>query len=230
MPDLWTAPAGTPADLRVLPMLPIPAGAHVEHLIWHGDPTGDGAFGGAPLRLVAVDGAAGRVVTLRLLRGDRLIADLRVRHGAPRDESPHRLLRIDLTPGVACTRAFTVTADLTTDHVPDADPVLSTPALVAAMEDTAADALRPHFAPATASLGTWIGVRHTGPAHTGQQFLVTATIADIRGRRYLFDVHATLDGRPIGDGQVAQTLIGRVQTRVAALPPPAEAGTEPAGQ
>lgn len=216
MPDLWTAPAGTPADLRVLPMLPIPAGAHVEHLIWHGAPaatTADGAAGDgdgeAPLRLVAVGGATGRVMTLRLLRGDRLVADLRVRLGAPLDESPHRLLRTDLGPGVSCTRIFTVTADLTTDHVPDAAPVLSTPALIACLEDTAADALRPHFAPGTASLGTWIGVRHTGPAHTGERFVVTATIADVRGRRYLFDVHATLDGRRIGDGQVAQTLISR---------------------
>ena len=207
MPDLWTAPAGTPADLRVLPMLPIPADAHVEQLIWHGDPAG---ADDAPLRLTTVDdGTGGRVVTWRLLRGGRLVADLRVRHGAPRDESPHRLLRTDLGPGVSCTRAFTVTADLTTDHVPDAEPVLSTPALIACLEDTAADALRPHFAPATASLGTWIGVRHTGPAHTGQEFVVTAVIADVRGRRYLFDVHATLDGRRIGDGQVAQTLVSR---------------------
>jgi predicted thioesterase len=204
VPDLWTAPDGTPADLRVLPMLPIPAGAHVEQLIWHGDPAG---AGDAPLRLTAVDGGSGRVVTLRLLRGERLVADLRVRHGPPRDESPHRLLRTDLRPGAACTRTFTVTAGQTTDHVPDSAPVLSTPALIAAMEDTAADTLRPHFAPTTASLGTWIGVRHTGPARTGEAFVVTAVLADVRGRRYLFDVHATLDGRRLGDGQVAQTLI-----------------------
>ncbi|MEV0560439.1 hypothetical protein [Dactylosporangium sp. NPDC050588] len=205
MPDLWTAPAGTPADLRILPLLPIPADAHVEQLIWHGDPTG---HGDDPLRLTSMEGATGgRVVMLRLVRGERLVADLRVRHGAPRDEAPHRLLRTDLGPGASRTRTFTVTADQTTDHVPDTEPVLSTPALIACLEDTAADVLRPYFAPATASLGTWIGVRHTGPARTGQQFVVTAVLADVRGRRYLFDVHATLDGRPIGDGQVAQTLI-----------------------
>jgi predicted thioesterase len=227
VPDLWTAPAGTPADLTVLPLLPIPAGAHVEQLIWHGAPV-DAAE--APLRLTTVDdGPAGRVQTLRLLRGDLLVADLRLRHGPPRAPAPHHLLRTGLAPGASCTRAFTVTGDLTTDHVPGAEPVLSTPSLVACMEDTAADVLRPHFGPATASLGTWIGVRHTGPAHTGETFVVTATLADIRGRRYLFDVHAVvakdpavadagrragddraaLAGRAIGDGQVAQTLIAR---------------------
>ena len=205
MPDLWTAPAGTPADLRVLALLPIPPDAHVEHLTWHGDSPGHG-----PLRLVeaGLDGT-GRMSALRLLQGDRLLADLRVRHGAPRHPAPHRLLRTDLGPGVSYTRTFTVTADLTTDHVPDAEPVLSTPALIASLEDTAADVLRPHFAPATQSLGTWIGVRHTGPAHAGDRYEVTAVLADVRGRRYLFDVRATLAGRPIGDGQVAQTLISR---------------------
>ncbi|MDG6106395.1 hypothetical protein Daura_27455 [Dactylosporangium aurantiacum] len=205
MPDLWTAPAGTPADLRLLALLPIPPDAHVEHLTWHGDAPGDG-----PLRLVETDlDPSRRVATLRLLRGDRLLADLRVRRGAPRHPTPHGLLRTGLGPGASCTRTFTVTADLTTDHVPDTEPVLSTPALIACLEDTAADVLRPHFAPATASLGTWIGVRHTGPARTGDAFEVTAVLADVRGRRYLFDVRATLAGRPIGDGQVAQTLIGR---------------------
>jgi predicted thioesterase len=206
VPDLWTAPAGTPPDLTVLPLLPIPPGAHVEQLIWHGV-TPDPA---APLRLVeAARSASGRVVTLRLLHGPRVVADLRVRQGLPRDESPHGLLLRDLGPGASCTRVFTVAAAQTTDHVPDTEPVLSTPALIACLEDTAADVLRPHFAPATASLGTWIGVRHTGPARTGERFVVTATLADVRGRRYLFDVAATLDDQPIGDGQVAQTLIAR---------------------
>jgi predicted thioesterase len=201
--QIWQAPAGQPADLTVLPLLPLPPGTHLEQLIWHGGRVGD-----APLRLVAVHRSpSGRVVTLRLMQGERLVADLRVRDGAPRDERPHGLLRTDLVAGACCTRRFTVIPAVTTGHVPGTHPVLSTPAMIAFMEDTAADVLRPHFGPATASLGTWIGVRHTGPARTAQEITVTAVLADVRGRRYLFDVEATADGRPIGDGQVAQTLI-----------------------
>ncbi|MET7402469.1 hypothetical protein ABZS66_54205 [Dactylosporangium sp. NPDC005572] len=176
---------------------------HVEQVIWHGDPSGDpdGQL------TVGVARRDGDVVTIRLRDGDRLVADVRLRTGPKRRPAPHDLLRTGLGPGATCTRTFVVTDDATTDHVPGAVPVLSTPSLIAYLEDTAADVLRPHFGPATASLGTWIGVRHTGPARTGDEVLVTAVLAEVRGRRYLFDVEATVAGRPIGDGQVAQTLV-----------------------
>jgi predicted thioesterase len=202
--DIWQAPIGEPLDLAVtagLPPVPLPDACHVEQLIWHGDPlTG-------PVRAhVAARGA--NTVTVRIADGDRIVADVRIRRGPARTPRPHALLRTDLGPGAAYTRLFPVTKDVTTDHVPGADPVLSTPSMIAFMEDTAADILRAHFAPATASLGTWIGVRHTGPANIGQSAIVTAVLAEVRGRRYLFDVRATVDGREIGAGQVAQTLIG----------------------
>jgi predicted thioesterase len=75
------------------------------------------------------------------------------------------------------------------------------------LEDTAADLLRPLFAPGAASVGTWIGVRHTGAAVLGERVTVHATVAAARGRRVMFDVRASAGDRPIGDGQVAQTLI-----------------------
>ncbi|MFG2040584.1 thioesterase family protein [Dactylosporangium sp. NPDC048998] len=203
MDDIWQAPIGKSLDVPVsaaLPPIPLPTGCHVEQLIWHGDPVG-----GAPSARVLT--RTGDAATVRIARGERIIADLKVRRGPARTPRPHALLRADLRAGAACTRLFPVTAAVTTDHVPDAEPVLSTPSLIAFMEDTAADVLRPHFGPATASLGTWIGVRHTGPAYVGQEVTVTAVLAEARGRRYLFDVRATVDGRPAGDGQVAQTLV-----------------------
>ncbi|MEV8514128.1 hotdog domain-containing protein [Dactylosporangium sp. NPDC051484] len=203
MDDIWQAPIGETLDVPVsaaLPPIPLPAGCHVEQLIWHGDPVG-----GAPsARVVTRDGSA---ATVRIALGERIIADLKVRRGPARTPRPHTLLRADVRAGAAHTKLFPITAAVTTDHVPDIEPVLSTPALIAFMEETAAAVLRPLHGPRTGSLGTWIGVRHTGPAHVGQDLTVTAVLAEVRGRRYLFDVHATVDGRPAGDGQVAQTLI-----------------------
>nr|BFE60701.1 hypothetical protein GCM10020063_052270 [Dactylosporangium thailandense] len=203
MDDIWLAPIGEPLDLAVtagLPPVPLPEQCHVEQLIWHGDPlTG-------PLR-AHVAARSASTATVRIAAGDRIVADVRIRRGPGRTARPHALLRTDLGPGAAYTRLFPVTKDVTTDHVPGAEPVLSTPSLIAFMEDTAADILRAQFTPAAASLGTWIGVRHSGPAGIGQAVTVTAVLAEVRGRRYLFDVVATVDGREIGDGQVAQTLI-----------------------
>ncbi|GAA0733675.1 hypothetical protein Drose_20545 [Dactylosporangium roseum] len=196
MDDVWKAPIG--AEVAVA----VPTeGAHVEQVTWHGDDDARGDL------TVVVARRTADVVTLRLRRGERLVADIRLRRGEARTGRPHGLLRADVGPGATCERLFPVTAEATTDHVSGAEPVLSTPSLIAFMEDTAADVLRPHFGPATESLGTWIGIRHTGPARVGQEVAVTAVLADVRGRRYLFDVEATVDGRPVGDGQVAQTLI-----------------------
>ncbi|GAA3455498.1 thioesterase family protein [Dactylosporangium matsuzakiense] len=205
MDDIWLAPIGEPLDLAVsagLPPVPLPDQCHVEQLIWHGD-----ALTGELHAYVAARSA--NTVTVRIAHGARLVADVRIRRGPVRTARTHTLLRREPETGTALTRLFPVTKDVTTDHVPEADPVLSTPSIIAFMEDTAADILRAAFAPGTASLGTWIGVRHSGPATIGQTVTVTAVLADVRGRRYLFDVHAHVDGREVGDGQVAQTLIGR---------------------
>ncbi|GAA2394061.1 thioesterase family protein [Dactylosporangium salmoneum] len=203
MDDIWQAPIGVPLDLPVataLPPVPLPPDAHVDQLIWHGDGIG-------PDARVYVAARDAHTVTVRIAAGERVVADLRVRRGPARAPQPHGLLGPGVTRRPTYTRRFTVGEKHTTDHVPGAEPVLSTPTLIAFMEDTAADVLRPHFGPATASLGTWIGVRHTGPARIGQTVIVTAALVETRGRRYLFDVRAAADGRPVGDGQVAQTLI-----------------------
>ncbi|MDT0530558.1 hypothetical protein RM555_16315 [Micromonospora sp. DSM 115977] len=104
-------------------------------------------------------------------------------------------------------RSFEVGAGMLTDHVPGSPSVLSTPALIGLLEDTAADILRPRFAPGAASVGTWIGVHHRSPALAGERVDVVATVAVVAGRRVTFDVTASVGGRTVGDGQVTQTLI-----------------------
>lgn len=221
--DIWQAPVGQRSDLgavagpppglhlaaRVLDLVAsaVPAGTLLEQVVWHGpDATPD------PGRLRATLRArAGAVVTLRLdlVDGDRAtwLADLRCRLRAAQVGAADGMLSAALEPGEATRREFTVEVAMTTDHVAGRDPVLATPALVAMLEDTAADLLRPRFTPGAASVGTWIGVRHTGAAALGERVTVHATVAAARGRRVTFDVRACAGDRPIGDGQVAQTLI-----------------------
>ncbi|GLY24635.1 hypothetical protein [Micromonospora sp. NBRC 101691] len=117
------------------------------------------------------------------------------------------LLTVAVAPGDRTRRSFDVGAEMLTGHVPGAPSVLSTPALIRILEDTAADVLRPRFAPGAASVGTWIGVHHRAPAVAGEQVDVVATVATVTGRRITFDVTASVGDRTIGDGQVTQTLI-----------------------
>jgi len=109
--------------------------------------------------------------------------------------------------GEQTERSFEVTTDLVTDHVPGSPSVLTTPALIAFVEETAADILRRRLAPGAAAVGTWIGVRHRAPALVGEHVAVRATVSGVRGRHVTFDVVARVGDRTIGDGQVSQALI-----------------------
>jgi predicted thioesterase len=220
---MWAAPLGQAADLgdltgpppglhlaaRVLGMVAaaVPPGTLLEQVVWQGpeDPPGTGRLRAT---LHSRAGAAG-TLRLHLHDGDRAtwLGDLRCRQRPARTRPPGGMLSATPGPGDAARRDFTVEAAMTTDHVAGRAPVLSTPALIAMLEDTAADLLRPLFTPGAASVGTWIGVRHTGAAVPGEKVTVHAVVAAARGRRVTFDVRASVGDRPVGDGQVAQTLV-----------------------
>jgi predicted thioesterase len=112
-----------------------------------------------------------------------------------------------LEVGATLHRWFTVTADMLTDHVPNYPPVLMTPDLIAMLEDTAAELVRPLLAPGAAAVGTWIGVRHTGAARLDDRVQVAATVTAVDGRRLHYDVAAHVGERCIGHGEVGFTLI-----------------------
>lgn len=148
----------------------------------------------------------GRLVTLRLSTADgEPLADMRLRTRSGTGTTT--LVSPVPERGESIRRRFEVVASMLTDHVPGRDPVLTTPDLILMLEDTAADLLRPRFAPGVSSLGTWIGIRHTGPAWRGEHVDVTAEVLLVHGRRFTFDVHARVGDREIGIGQVGQTLI-----------------------
>lgn len=154
------------------------------------------------LRVHAIDGASGAASVLADLTGRRTPA------AATTPTPTDALLTTPVRPGDRTQRDFEVDARMLTDHVPGAVPVMTTPTLIRLIEDTAADVLRPRFVPGAASLGTWIGVRHTGAATLGDRVRVSAVVADVRGRQIIFDVRAWVgEHRPVGDGQVTQTLI-----------------------
>ena len=224
--DIWSAEPGSHIDLGGYPagvagpdltaqvltrVAAALSGAQtwVESMDWRGVPDPPA---GTRLRLTLLERpATGRRATVRvsIVEDGLLLADIRCRRAAVPIRDAAGLLSRPVVPGTAHQRDFPVRPDMLTDHVAGADPVLSTPTLIAAMEDTAADILRARFTPGAASLGTWIGVRHTGAARLRETVTIRATVADVRGRRIAFDVSAWVGGtgRPVGEGRVEQTMI-----------------------
>ena len=217
---IWSVPVGQVVDLgpargrglllasHALARVAATVDVEVSDISWYAGRTADAAA----LRLALVH-RDNRSATLRLYTVDSTgteapLADLRHRRGNGRpgpDLGP--LVATPVRPGDSIRRRYQVTGAMVTDHVPGRAPVLTTPDLISLIEHTAADLLRPRFAAGTSAVGTWIGVRHTGPASVGEEVEVCATVADVSGRRVTFDVRAGVGARDVGDGQVTQTLI-----------------------
>jgi fluoroacetyl-CoA thioesterase len=68
-------------------------------------------------------------------------------------------------------------------------PVFATPALIGLMENTAMKLIE--LPEGTSSVGTSINMKHLKASPVGSEIKCTATITEIDGRRYSFEIKAT---------------------------------------
>ncbi len=95
-----------------------------------------------------------------------------------------------LSPGMTDSRIFTVDAARTIDFMGDDARVYATPALVADIEQTCRDLIVSHLPPGQDSVGTIVDIAHLAPTPLGMEVTVTVTVAEIDGRKVVFDVSA----------------------------------------
>ncbi|MCD6344690.1 MAG: thioesterase, partial [Anaerolineae bacterium] len=69
-------------------------------------------------------------------------------------------------------------------------PTLSTPHLVALMENAAREAVQAHLAESQSGVGTWIEMRHLAPTPVGMEVRVRAELVEVQGRRLRFHIEA----------------------------------------
>ncbi|HOT91262.1 MAG TPA: thioesterase family protein [Anaerolineae bacterium] len=96
-------------------------------------------------------------------------------------------------------------------------PVLSTPHLVALMENAAQTALTPYLEPGQSSVGTYIGIRHLAATPVGMTIRVRAEVTEMAMPRVCFRVEAWDAVEKIGEGQHERFIIdtARFMARVA---------------
>jgi predicted thioesterase len=102
---------------------------------------------------------------------------------------------------------YPVTTMMTTGHVTGRAPVLSTPALVGCMEQTAKRLADPHLATGYSVVGVEVDIKHRAVAFEGQTLHVSATLIGRLNTRLRVRVEVTCGTTLIGDGRVTSQVV-----------------------
>jgi predicted thioesterase len=79
-------------------------------------------------------------------------------------------------------------------------PVFATPAMIALMENTAAQAVRGELSEGSTTVGTVVNVMHARATGLGDTVTATAELREIEGRKLIFHVSASDSKGIIGEG------------------------------
>jgi fluoroacetyl-CoA thioesterase len=102
---------------------------------------------------------------------------------------------MDLRPGMSLELERPVTDDVTAHRMGNEGfHVLATPIIVGWFEEAARRLATAHLDPELGTVGTQITTRHLAATPVGMTVRVKATLAEIDGRRLVFDLEA-FDGR-----------------------------------
>jgi len=96
-----------------------------------------------------------------------------------------------LTVGVSETRSIKVDRDRTIDFMGEDCRVYATPSLVRDIEHTCRDLIFAITPEGEDSVGTLVSITHMAPTLLGMEVEVTVTVAEIDGRKVVFDVVAS---------------------------------------
>jgi predicted thioesterase len=106
-----------------------------------------------------------------------------------------------LVPGIKLTITKTVgEGDTASVYGSGLLDVLSTPAMIALMEQTAMKAVEACLNDGEGTVGTEINVKHLKATKVGKGVTCTATLQEVHGKRLLFHVEANDDDGKIGEG------------------------------
>ncbi|MCU0459566.1 MAG: thioesterase family protein [Bacteroidales bacterium] len=113
-----------------------------------------------------------------------------------------------LVPGIRLTTTRTVVEnDTAAVYGSGLHDVLSTPAMIAFMEQTAMKAVEACLNPGEGTVGTEVNVKHLKATPVGRTITCTATLQEVNGNRLLFHVEASDDEGKIGEGHHERFII-----------------------
>lgn len=103
--------------------------------------------------------------------------------------------------GVRCSRVFTVEEVHSAQHVRSGTVnVLSTPSMIAFIEETALGCIQGYLPQGHTSVGTHVNVKHVRAVPIGASVTVEVEVVQVEGRRVVFSAKVYWGGTVVGEG------------------------------
>jgi len=111
--------------------------------------------------------------------------------------------------GATKERTITVDSNQTTSFLWEGENVLSTPSMIAEMEETCRLLLKEQFVPDPEwdSVGTIVDVKHLAATPVGAEVSLRAKVVSVEGRRVMFEVEARDRLEKVGEGRHERFVI-----------------------
>lgn len=117
---------------------------------------------------------------------------------------------MELRVGIQAEKKFKVTEDMLASIVGSGRvDVLSTPSMIALMENVAESLVADELPEGMISVGTKVCVYHRAPAWLGDEVTVRAKLKEASGRRLIFEVRCLKGDVVIGEGEHERYVVER---------------------
>ena len=110
--------------------------------------------------------------------------------------------------GIKGYKEITVTKELTAISLGSGDlEVYATPAMIALMEETASESVKPGLEVGQGSVGTYIAIKHLAATPIGMRVRCESDLVEVDGRRLVFHITAYDEKDKIGEGTHERFII-----------------------
>ena len=110
--------------------------------------------------------------------------------------------------GIKGYKEITVTKELTAISLGSGDlEVYATPAMIALMEETASESVKPGLEIGQGSVGTCIAIKHLAATPIGMRVRCESELVEVDGRRLVFNITAYDEKDKIGEGTHERFII-----------------------
>ncbi len=110
--------------------------------------------------------------------------------------------------GLTCEKTFKVDRKYSAREVGSGDvDVLSTPSLIAFMENTAFECVKKFLPKDYTTVGVEVNIKHVKPVPMNSKVTVRASVALVNGRKIVFKVVAYLDSVEVAEGYHTRYIV-----------------------